>query len=129
MKVAEIFQVETPRAHGNLASVLNIIAEARLMLEHVSRIRRDQERTLWELTVEMDDAVRAELLARQQPVGLRVGRWGLSTGHGIRSCDFGSEAYAIGARSARFVADHRREGGRPQRPPAFQGSTMATFSP
>ena len=64
MKVAEIFQVETPRAHGNLASVLNIIAEARLMLEHVSRIRRDQERTLWELTVEMDDAVRAELLAR-----------------------------------------------------------------
>ena len=31
MKVAEIFQLETPHAPGNLASVLNIIAEAGLV--------------------------------------------------------------------------------------------------
>lgn len=64
MKVAEIFQVETPHAPGSLASVLNIIAEAGLVLEHVSTIRRDQDRTLWELTLEMDESVHAELLAR-----------------------------------------------------------------
>jgi malate dehydrogenase (oxaloacetate-decarboxylating) len=64
MKVSEIFQVETPHAPGNLASVLNVIAEAGLVLEHVSTIRRDQDRTLWELTVEMDESVHAELLAR-----------------------------------------------------------------
>ena len=52
MKVSEILQVETSHAPGNLASVLNIIAEAGLVLEHVSTIRRDQDRTLWELTVE-----------------------------------------------------------------------------
>ena len=64
MKVSEILQVETSHAPGNLASVLNIIAEAGLVLEHVSTIRRDQDRTLWELTVEMDESVHAELLAR-----------------------------------------------------------------
>jgi malate dehydrogenase (oxaloacetate-decarboxylating) len=64
MKVSEILQVETSHAPGNLASVLNIIAEAGLVLEHVSTIRRDQDRTLWELTVEMDESVHAALLAR-----------------------------------------------------------------
>lgn len=64
MKVTEIFQVETAHAPGNLASVLNVIAEAGLVLEHVSTIRRDQDRTLWELTVEMDESVHAELLVR-----------------------------------------------------------------
>jgi hypothetical protein len=34
------------------------------VLEHVSTIRRDQDRTLWELTVEMDESVHAALLAR-----------------------------------------------------------------
>ncbi|HJS92200.1 MAG TPA: malic enzyme-like NAD(P)-binding protein [Steroidobacteraceae bacterium] len=64
MKVSEIFQVETTHAPGNLASVLNVIAEAGLILEHVSTIRRDQDRTLWELTVEMDESVHSGLLAR-----------------------------------------------------------------
>ena len=64
MKVSEIFQVETAHAPGNLASVLDIIAETGLILEHVSTIRRDQDRTLWELTVEMDESARAQLLAR-----------------------------------------------------------------
>jgi malate dehydrogenase (oxaloacetate-decarboxylating) len=64
MKVSEILQVETAHAPGNLASVLNVIAEAGLVLEHVSTIRRDQHRTLWELTVEMDESVHVELLAR-----------------------------------------------------------------
>ena len=63
MKVAEIFQVETPHVPGNLASVLKIIAEAELVLGHVSTILRHQNRTLWELTVEMEESVHAEVLA------------------------------------------------------------------
>jgi malate dehydrogenase (oxaloacetate-decarboxylating) len=64
MKVSEIFQVETAHAPGNLASVLKVIADAGLVLEHVSTVRRDQHRTLWELTVEMDESVQNELLER-----------------------------------------------------------------
>ena len=64
MKVSEIFQVETPHAPGGLASVLNVMAEAGLVLEHVSTVRRDQDRTLWEITVEIDESVHAELVAR-----------------------------------------------------------------
>jgi malate dehydrogenase (oxaloacetate-decarboxylating) len=76
MKIAQTFRVETTRAHGNLADVLNIVTEMGLVLEHVSTIRRDQERTLWELTVEMDDAVRAELLARLDALPTaRFGGW------------------------------------------------------
>jgi len=64
MKISEIFQVETSHEPGNLASVLNVIAEAGLLLEHVSTVRRDQHRTLWELTVEMDESVHSNLLER-----------------------------------------------------------------
>jgi malate dehydrogenase (oxaloacetate-decarboxylating) len=64
VKVSEIFQVETPHAPGGLASVLNVIAEAGLVLEHVSTVRRDQDRTLWEITVEIDESTHAELVAR-----------------------------------------------------------------
>jgi hypothetical protein len=42
VKVPEIFQVETPHGPGGLASVLNAMAEAGLVLEHVSTVRRDQ---------------------------------------------------------------------------------------
>ena len=64
MKITEIFQVETAHAPGNLASVLNVIAEFGLVLEHVSTIRRDQDKTLWEVTVEMDESVHPQLLER-----------------------------------------------------------------
>src|SRR6185437_10936234 len=62
MKISEIFQLETADASGNLADVLDVIAKAGLVVEHVSTIRRDQDRTLWELTVEMDESVHPELL-------------------------------------------------------------------
>lgn len=64
MRISEIIQVETAHAPGSLASVLSVIAEAGLILEHVSTVRRDQDRTLWELTVEMDESTRAGLLAQ-----------------------------------------------------------------
>jgi malate dehydrogenase (oxaloacetate-decarboxylating) len=64
VKVPEIFQIETPQAADGLASVLQAIAEAGLVVEHVSTLRRDQDRTLWEITVEIDESAQAELFGR-----------------------------------------------------------------
>jgi malate dehydrogenase (oxaloacetate-decarboxylating) len=68
VKVPEIFQVETPHTPGGLVSVLHVIAEADLVLEHVSTVRRDQDRTLWEITVEIDESAHADLVARLNAV-------------------------------------------------------------
>ena len=64
MKIPEILQVETPHSPGCLASVLNVIAQAGLVLEHVSSVRRDQDRTLWEITVEIDADAHVGLVER-----------------------------------------------------------------
>jgi malate dehydrogenase (oxaloacetate-decarboxylating) len=47
-----------------VASVLDVIAEAGFVLEHVSSVRRDQDRTLWEITVEIDAAAHERLVER-----------------------------------------------------------------
>ena len=44
--------------------MLNVIAEAGLVLEHVNSVRRDQDRTLWEITVEIDADAHEGLLER-----------------------------------------------------------------
>ena len=64
MKIPEILQIETPHSPGSLASVLNVLAEMGLVLEHVGSLRRDQERTLWEITVEIDTEAHAGLVDR-----------------------------------------------------------------
>jgi len=64
VKIPEILQIETPHSPGSLASVLNVLAEMGLVLEHVSSLRRDQERTLWEITVEIDTEAHAGLVDR-----------------------------------------------------------------
>jgi malate dehydrogenase (oxaloacetate-decarboxylating) len=62
MKIPEILQVETPQVPGSLASVLKVIAEAGLVLEHVTTLHRDQGRTLWEITLEIDEGQQEHLL-------------------------------------------------------------------
>ncbi len=64
MKIPEIIQVETPQVPGSLASVLNVIAEAGLVLEHVTTLHRDQGRTLWEITLEIEEGAQEDLLRR-----------------------------------------------------------------
>jgi len=64
MKVSEIFQLETPQTGESLANVLAVVAGAGLTLEHVTALRRDQHRTLWEVTAEMDESAREQLLSR-----------------------------------------------------------------
>jgi len=55
MKIPEILVIETIHKPGSLAKVLQVIADAGLTIEHLSALKRDQGRTLWEITVEMDE--------------------------------------------------------------------------
>jgi malate dehydrogenase (oxaloacetate-decarboxylating) len=55
MKIPEIYLVETIHKPGSLASVLQVIADAGLVIEHLQSLRREQGRSLWEITVEIDE--------------------------------------------------------------------------
>ena len=55
MKIPEIIIVETHQQPGSLAKVLQIIAEEGLVLEHLAALRREQGRTLWEITLDLDE--------------------------------------------------------------------------
>ncbi|MBV8402752.1 MAG: NADP-dependent malic enzyme [Gammaproteobacteria bacterium] len=64
MKIPEIIIVETVHQPGSLAKVLQVIAEAGLALEQLVALRRDQGRTLWEITLEMDEEADRSLYER-----------------------------------------------------------------
>jgi malate dehydrogenase (oxaloacetate-decarboxylating) len=64
VKIPEILIVETIHQPGSLARVLQVIADAGLVIEHLQAIRREQGRTLWELTLEMDEAADRSLYAK-----------------------------------------------------------------
>jgi malate dehydrogenase (oxaloacetate-decarboxylating) len=64
MKIPEILLVETIHRPGSLASVLQVVADEQLVIEHLQSLRRDQGRTLWEITVEIDEAASPQLYAR-----------------------------------------------------------------
>jgi len=55
VKIPEILIVETVHQPGSLASVLSVIADAGLTIDHLQALRREQGRTLWEITLEMDE--------------------------------------------------------------------------
>lgn len=64
MKIPEILIVETIHQPGSLAAVLQVIADAGLVIEHLQALRREQGRTLWELTLEMDEQADRSLYGR-----------------------------------------------------------------
>jgi malate dehydrogenase (oxaloacetate-decarboxylating) len=64
MKIPEILMVETVHQPGSLAKVLQVIADAGLAIEHLTALRRDQGRTLWEITLEMDEEADRSLYER-----------------------------------------------------------------
>ncbi|HKF97602.1 MAG TPA: malic enzyme-like NAD(P)-binding protein [Steroidobacteraceae bacterium] len=76
MKIPEIIIVETVHQPGSLAKVLQVIAEAGLTLEQLVALRRDQGRTLWEITLEMDEEADRSLYERigQLPTARFVGK-------------------------------------------------------
>ena len=64
MKIPEILLVETVQKPGSLASVLQVIADEQLVIEHLQSLRRDQGRTLWEITVEIDESANPQFYSR-----------------------------------------------------------------
>jgi len=54
MKIPEILLVESERQPGSLASILTVIGEEGLVVEHLAALRRGQDKTTWEITLEMD---------------------------------------------------------------------------
>jgi len=76
MKIPEIIIVETIHQPGSLAKVLQVIADAGLAIEHLAALRRDQGRTLWEITLEMDEEADRSLYDRigQLPTARFVGK-------------------------------------------------------
>jgi malate dehydrogenase (oxaloacetate-decarboxylating) len=76
VKIPEILIVETIHQPGSLASVLLVIADAGLAIEHLTALRRDQGRTVWEITLEMDEEADRSLYDRidQLPNARFVGK-------------------------------------------------------
>ena len=76
MKIPEIILVETVHQPGSLAKVLQVIADAGLAIEGLSALRRQQGRTLWEITLEMDEEADRSLYERigQLPTARFVGK-------------------------------------------------------
>lgn len=64
MKIPEILLVETEHKPGSLARVLQVVGESGLLVENLNAVRRDQDRTVWELTLEFDEAVDNTLIDR-----------------------------------------------------------------
>jgi malate dehydrogenase (oxaloacetate-decarboxylating) len=64
MKIPEILIIETVHQPGSLAKVLQVVADAGLAIEHLTALRRDQGRTVWELTLEMDEEADRSLYER-----------------------------------------------------------------
>ncbi|HSN70219.1 MAG TPA: ACT domain-containing protein, partial [Steroidobacteraceae bacterium] len=64
MKIPEILIVETIHRPGSLAKVLQVIAEAGLVIEHLNALRREQGRTLWEITLDIDEEADRSLYDR-----------------------------------------------------------------
>ena len=76
MKIPEILIIETVHQPGSLVKVLQVIADAGLAIEGLTALRRDQGRTLWEITLEMDEQADRSLYERigALPVARFVGK-------------------------------------------------------
>jgi malate dehydrogenase (oxaloacetate-decarboxylating) len=76
MKIPEILIIETVHQPGSLVKVLQVIADAGLAIEHLTALRRDQGRTLWEITLEMDEEADRSLYERiaALPIARFVGK-------------------------------------------------------
>ena len=64
MKIPEILLVESEHKPGSLAKILKVIGDSGLVVEHLNMVRREQDKTIWEITLEMDVAGDYEVLRR-----------------------------------------------------------------
>ncbi|HWP94587.1 MAG TPA: malic enzyme-like NAD(P)-binding protein [Gammaproteobacteria bacterium] len=64
MKIPEILLVESQHRPGSLAKVLGAIGDCGLVVEHLNAVRRDQDKTVWEITLEVEPGQIEEVRAR-----------------------------------------------------------------
>ena len=76
VKIPEILMIETVHQPGSLAKVLLVIADAGLTIDHLQALRREQGKTLWEITLEMDEEADRSLYGRIDalPIARFVGK-------------------------------------------------------
>jgi len=55
MKIPEILLIESEHKPGSLARILTVLGEAGLVVEHLVVVRREQGRTIWEVTIDMEE--------------------------------------------------------------------------
>lgn len=55
MKIPEILLIESHHKPGSLARILQVIGDAGLVVEHLNAVRRDQDKTVWEITLDLDE--------------------------------------------------------------------------
>ncbi len=64
MKIPEILVVESQHRTGSLAKICQAIADAGLVIENLVATRRDQDKTIWEITLELDEDVASDVFDR-----------------------------------------------------------------
>jgi len=65
MRVVEILLVEAPHKPGEMAKVLTVIGGLDVTVEGMNAVRRLEENTIWEITVEYDDTFNIDDLIEQ----------------------------------------------------------------
>lgn len=61
MRVPEVLLLESQHRPGNLGRILTTIGECGIMIDHISLVRRAQDQSVWEVTVEMDEEAGKQL--------------------------------------------------------------------
>lgn len=55
MKIPDVLVIESEHRPGSLGRILTAIGELGVVIEHLVAVRRDQDKTVWEVTVELDE--------------------------------------------------------------------------
>jgi len=76
MQIPEILVIESVHQPGNLGRILTAIGECGVVIDHITLVRRNQDKSVWEITVEMDDTDSKQLYVRlaKMPYGKLLGR-------------------------------------------------------
>lgn len=65
MRVVEILLVEAPHKPGNMAKVLGVLGGLDVTVEGLNAVRRLDEDTIWEITIEYDDTLKIDDLIEE----------------------------------------------------------------
>jgi malate dehydrogenase (oxaloacetate-decarboxylating) len=76
MQIPEVLVIESQHRPGNLGRILTAIGECGIVIDHITLARRTQDKSVWEITVEMDEAAGKQLYERlaELPYGRLLGR-------------------------------------------------------